>query len=56
MGATLRRQRGFRGTAFFRHLVEPFARSVRGDWREWLPSGLVLVVLLGLWYWLRRPR
>jgi Transcription factor zinc-finger len=56
MGATLRRQRGFRGTAFFRHLVAPFAPRAGGDWREWLPSGLLLAALLVAWYWLRRPR
>ena len=55
MGATLRRQRGFRSTAFFRHLVAPFGRGVGGDWRERLPTLLLLAVLLVFWYWLRRP-
>ena len=55
MGATLRRQRGFRGTAFFRHMVAPFGRGAGADWRERMPAVLLLAVLLVLWYWLRRP-
>ena len=59
MGATLRRQRGFRGTALFRHIVRPlgFRESGEGgfDWREWLPSALLLVALLLVWLWLRLP-
>jgi Transcription factor zinc-finger len=51
MGATLRRQRGFRGTAFFRHIVQPFGLGDRGGWREWLPSVLLLAALLVVWYW-----
>ncbi len=51
MGATLRRQRGFRGTAFFRHIVQPFGLHDHGDWREWLPSALLLAALFVFWYW-----
>ena len=57
MGATLRRQRGFRGTAFFRHIARPFGIRDAGDegldWREWLPSALLLAALLVIWLWVR---
>ena len=51
MGATLRRQSGFRGTALFRHIVQPLGLGDRGDWREWLPAVLLLAALLAFWYW-----
>ena len=51
MGAKLQRQRGFRGTALFRHVVQPLGLGDRGDWREWLPPALVLAALLVFWYW-----
>ena len=50
MGATLRRQGGFRGTALFRHIVQPLGLGDRGDWREWLPAVLLLAALLAFWY------
>ena len=51
MGATLRRQGGFRGTALFRHIVQPLGLGDRGDWREWLPAVLLTAALLAFWYW-----
>ena len=54
MGATLRRQRGFRGTAFFRHIVRPFGFGVSGegfDWRESLPAALLIAAALLIWFW-----
>ena len=54
MGEALRRQRGFRDTAFFRHVLRPLNFRAPGqdgfEWRDWLPSA----VLLGgmLWFWL----
>ncbi|MDP3820571.1 MAG: zf-TFIIB domain-containing protein [Burkholderiales bacterium] len=57
-GEALRRQRGFRDTAFFRHVLRPLNFRAPGqdgfewrDWRDWLPSLAVLAALL--WFWLR---
>jgi DNA-directed RNA polymerase subunit RPC12/RpoP len=59
LGATLRRQRGFRGTAFFRHVVRPLGFREFGaggaEWRERLPPALLLVGLFLTWWWLRSP-
>jgi hypothetical protein len=31
--------------------VQPLGLSDLGEWREWLPSALLLGALLAFWYW-----